>query len=162
MNVVIGIDPGKSCGLTVFYDARLAFIWQGSHERLRDVLTNQLHHAVRVIGTQTRSICIAVERYVQLRGRHGRTPQNDALEVIGYVVALAADWNVEASLQSPADARALAPDAVLRQLGVYATGVDVNCPDADDVNMATRHALLHMAIKHNTMFARMISRAGQG
>lgn len=166
MNVVIGVDPGRSCGLSVFYDTQLAFIWQGPRERVRTVVVNQLEHASHVLRQSPHAgdgrVCIAVERYVQLRGHHGRTPQNDALEVIGVVSAAASVSNVEVTMQSPADARALAPDEVLRQLGVYATGGDVNCPDADDANMATRHALLHMAVKHNTLFSQLVSRAGRG
>lgn len=153
--VVFGIDPGKSCGLALFVDVRLAFLWQGSRAELLPLVLG--HLAARAERNGRDQVCIAMERYVPLGRPGSRTPQSDALEVIGAVTTYATEWNVKVTLQSPSDARALVSDDLLRKLNLYATGSALNQPDGDDANMALRHALLHMAIKHNTLFQQLIS-----
>jgi hypothetical protein len=153
--VVFGIDPGRSCGLATLTDGRLSFVFQGSAELMLDSLRQQ------IVGAQGRyadlTLTVACERYTIFPKKY--LHDTEALEVIGAVKLICRDLGVDFVLQAGADAKRLAPNDRLRELGMLVRADEVDTPDANDVRDATRHALLRLALSHTVIYERLVSEA---
>lgn len=153
--VVIGVDPGDSMGVAALQDGKLIAAFQGKPEDgmiMIEVLVEKFtpeagHHLV-----------IACERFVEL-GRTAKTHQPVAQQVCGVVQAIANKHDVRLQWQGPADAWAVADNMLLRRLGLFRSRGDVDQSDANDVNMAIRHALLCVARLYATTFDQMLATA---
>lgn len=152
MTYVIGIDPGPSSGLVALRDGVLHTYYQGSPKNMILMLSATLCRAQR----ENESVVIACERYVS-SGRPGRTHQVVPQQVIGQVELLATQYECELVMQSPGDAKRIAPNPMLRRLGLYRTPSDVVSHDANDVNDAARHAVLLLASRFVTVLERLLN-----
>lgn len=151
---VVGVDPGDSTGVVALRDGVKVLAVQGAHAvallRLSAFLAQ-----VRYNEPNAR-VAIACERFVATSQRGARTHQPLPQQVIGEVQLLARSYDCEFVLQSPADAKLLAPNSRLTQLDVYTTRVEVGRPDANDVNDAARHAVLYLARHHAALFDHLL------
>lgn len=150
-----GVDPGDSCGVAwLDVEERKLVAFQGSpHDALTflELLLDRAEDDDVVRG--------ACERFVSMRGRpHSQQPT--AQRVVGAVEALADRYACSVTLQSPADARAMAPNELLRKLGWYQRGKELDAPDADDANMAVRHLLLLLAQTRASVFEALVRDCG--
>jgi hypothetical protein len=153
--VIIGVDPGDSTGVATLIDTKLFHAYQGPPG---DALTLI---ELTIARHRSSDVTIACERYVnmQTRGR-GRTHQPTAQRVSGALEHIAKQQKCRFVLQSPADAWGIASNELLRRVGMYQTNLTVGQTDADDANMAARHALLYLSHKHATLFADLLQRNG--
>jgi hypothetical protein len=101
---------------------------------------------------------IAIERFTSNQRHTSHQPV--AQQVIGAVETVAGRYGVPVVQQGAADARGLTPDGDLRSHGLWVTGGDVGRPDANDANMAIRHALLLLAGEHATWFESLLGVTG--
>lgn len=152
---VVGVDPGASCGYAAFRDAERVSFGQGSTAYvvavIRELLLPVIREEPRVFAA------LAVERFALLpRGGFRRTAQPEALEAIGELRRVAHELGVPVMLQSPADADRFADLA--RDAGLRLTGNDVGRADADDVNSATRHALLWLVRHRATAIEELVTK----
>lgn len=150
-NLVIGVDPGDSTGIGGLRDGKLVAAFQGP---ARD--------AVIIIETVLEryphdDVTIACERFTE-RGRTAKTHQPVAQQVCGVIEAVAIRYAVHLIWQGPADAWAMADNTMLRRLGLFRSLRDVQQSDANDVNMALRHALLCLATRHAATFDAMLKK----
>lgn len=146
MTTAIGIDPGDSCGFAIVTSSGVHFAEQVTPE----LLTRRLRHTLATLRDDDKLSTLAgifCERFIS-SGRPGRTHQPTAQQVIGVVLSVAAEFDVEVTLQSPGDAKHFAPNSLLRDLGMHKTGTEVRQRDANDANDATRHALLGLAARN--------------
>jgi hypothetical protein len=151
---IAGLDPGESTGLLVLQLTSAGGVsvrtrYQGppseALQRLEDV--------VRSAALWRQDVLIAGERFTVTDRTGKRTSQPTPLKVLGAAEQLAYQYtNVEFTLQSPADAKKLASNDVLRDVGFYTRASDVGCPDANDVNDAARHALLGLMRRKASVF----------
>ena len=153
--VVIGVDPGDSAGVGIIKDTELWHVFQGTPG---DAMT-LIELTVTNFHEEEHTVAIACERFVNLSSR-GRTHQPTAQKVGGALEHLAEQHNVKFRFQGPADAHAIATNETLRQLGMFQTPSMIGRPDANDVNMAIRHALLYLSSTHVTLFKTMLERGG--
>lgn len=150
---IIGVDPGDSTGVALLKDAELVYA-------LQTVETGTAIDALHVIlgkVTADDEAVIACERYIQTR-RGPITNQPRAQQIFGVVQRIAEEYGVRFFSQGPADAKAIASNELLRGIGMLKTGNDVGQPDANDVNMAIRHALFALARVRATLFETLITR----
>jgi hypothetical protein len=70
------------------------------------------------------------------------------------------DAGVELVLQTPAAAKGLVTNDLLRRIGLWVTAAEIDKNDADDARDSLRHAVLYLATKHNTLFARLLRATG--
>lgn len=153
---VFGVDPGDSTGVAwIDVDRRELFPFQGEP---KDALT-YLELSLSRVGDDdvVRGAC---ERFVSMRGGRAHSHQPTAQRVTGAVEALADRYAVSCTLQSPADAWAIAPNELLNKLGWFQHGARFNVPDANDVNMAIRHALLLLARVRTSEFEALVRGVG--
>jgi hypothetical protein len=101
-------------------------------------------------------LVVGCERFTQLHRRTAITHKPIAQQVVGQVEGLGDRYGFTVSLQGPADAKAVAPNDVLKRTGLLVSKHDVDRPDANDVNMAVRHAILALSRKHATLFERLV------
>lgn len=96
---------------------------------------------------------VSCEQFIELHGR-GRpmTSQPDAQMIIGKVQVMCELYGRVCHMQSPSDAMALGTNAQLRAVGMQTTPQHVMQPDANDANMAIRHALLTLSRYSATTF----------
>lgn len=152
MIVVIGVDPGKSTGVAEMVDGRLVHIFQGPSGDAMDVLESVLaEHS----GHADRRVAVACERFVA--GNQVQSHQPEAQQVVGNVVRMCHQHGVEVDLQGPADAHAIGQDFLLQRLDLWPLPSHVSQPDADDVRMAVRHALLFLARHHARLFQALVN-----
>lgn len=154
----IGVDPGVSTGLSILRgDGFRLHVQQGTPSQVLDDFALRFPFLCVV----TTTVLVGCERFVQ-SGGHGpvRTTQPVPLEVIGIVGQLARLHNWTFRLQAPADAKALVSNALLRDLGLWASPSDVEQRDANDANDATRHALTVLAHHRASMFDHILTSSG--
>jgi hypothetical protein len=162
--VVIGVDPGDSAGVAIITDdvhgvPTLVKAFQGSPGDALTLVELVLGH----YAPHDADVTIACERYVsmQTRGR-GRTQQPAAQRMIGVLEHVATEAGVRFVLQGPAEAWAIASNELLRSTHLYQTKDTIDRSDANDANMAIRHALAYMARAHTTLFDALLRRYGVG
>lgn len=153
--IVIGFDPGDSCGVGIIKDTELFHVFQGS---AGDALTI-VELTIMNFDHEDDTVAIACERYVSMSNR-GRTHQPSAQKVGGALEHMAEHHKCKFRFQGPADAHSVATNEMLRQLGMYQTAETVKAPDANDTNMAIRHALLYMSNTHATLFHEILKKHG--
>jgi hypothetical protein len=144
--VVIGVDPGDSTGVAILKDMDLFFAFQGDPG---DALTFVELAIMRV--TATDQVAIVCERFVAM-SRRARTHQPTAQRVAGALEHMARTHGCMFRYQGPADAHAVADNEKLKQLGMLQTPGTVGKADANDANMAVRHALLYLSSMHARLF----------
>lgn len=152
----IGVDPGVSTGLFVLRgDGFVAHRQQGTPSQVLDDFA--LRFPFLCAGTT--DVLVGCERYVQDQSNH-KTAQPAPLQVIGVVAQLARLHQWDVKFQSPADAKALVSNNVLRELGLYTTAAQVEARDANDVNDAARHAVTVLAHHRASLFERLLAGIG--
>jgi hypothetical protein len=149
---VVGVDPGDSTGVALLRDGRLFLVRQGPPEPMLTLVDVTLGRLTDRAGD---AVAVFVERYVGA-SRRPATRQPTAQEVVGQVRALCRRHGVAFTQQGAADAWACADNALLRRLGWWQRGADVAAADANDANMALRHALLGLMTTRPTLFARLL------
>lgn len=151
--ITIGVDPGLSTGVAVLHDSHRVLVFQGSPQEALRVLDTVLDVPPRDGGPRD-DVILAYERFTTMPGAV-RTSQPEAQQVVGAVKNLATDRVRLLVPQSPGDARGIASNAFLHRSGLWVSPTDVGCPDANDANMAMRHAVLALATHRATLFAGM-------
>lgn len=152
----LGVDPGPSTGLLVLRgDGLVIHRQQGTPSQVLDDLPLRLSF----LCVPSTDVLVGCERYVQDQSTH-RTTQPVPLQVTGVVEQLARTYGWLLRLQAPGDAKTLAPNSLLRDLGVWSTATQVEQRDADDVNDAARHALLVLATHRASLFDALLRRIG--
>lgn len=146
--LVIGVDPGDSTGVAVLMDGQLTYVFQGTPERAVALVELVLERATRSADT----ITLACERFIQQRSQRTQSHQPRAQQIAGVMQHVAERYAVQFVLQGAADAWAIADNNALRKLKVHQSAKSVQQPDADDANMAVRHALLCLARHHASLF----------
>lgn len=153
---VVGVDPGPSTGLLVLRgDGFVMHRQQGTPSQVLDDLALRLPF----LCVNSSDVLVGCERYVQDQTNH-RSTQPVPLQVIGVVAQLARLHGWSFHLQAPADAKAMFSNSLLRTLGVYSTGAQVEQRDANDVNDAARHALLVLAQRRTSLLDGILTRFG--
>jgi hypothetical protein len=158
---VAGLDPGNSTGLLITrvragQPCTPYLRFQGDPNQA----LHTLEAAVRQAALWQERVLIAGERFTVTDKTGKRTAQPTPLKVLGAAEQLSYQYaNVEFILQSPADAKKLANNARLRELGFYTRASDVGRPDANDVNDAARHALLALARRRASIFDALLRAA---
>lgn len=146
-DLIVAVDPGLSTGLAALLRGERHRVAQGPP----DAMLREAEDLLREAGETDWSVLLVVERFVPARGRV-LSHQPEAQQVVGAVEDLGRRYGVPVRQQAAGDAVRLAPNDVLRRLGLLSTGRDVGCPDANDANSAVRHALLALSRKHATRF----------
>jgi L-lactate utilization protein LutC len=147
--IVIGVDPGESTGVAELRDGE--FIYAGQTDPEDAVL------AIEVLLEHCKpedTVTVACEQYVD-RGGY-RTNQPTAQQMVGVVRAIAEKYGVAFVLQTASEAHGIADAALLKKLGMWVHRGDVARSDANDANMAVRHALLALAHKHASIFEKIM------
>jgi len=149
---VVGVDPGDSTGLAIIRgDGFRPHFEQGPPSILDDFTVR-----FAFLLNPGYDVLVACERFVVTVDTAKHSAQPTAQQTIG-VVARLCRLNVwPLHLQSPSDVKSLIPNALLRDLGLYLRGRDVDARDANDVNDAQRHALAALAYHRASMFDRLI------
>jgi hypothetical protein len=143
VTIAIGVDPGDSCGLSIINTTHRSALWDVIQDRPERVMA-QLRTALSLLQETETVVGVFCERYTS-SGQGKRTHQPTAQRVTGVVESIAFSYGVSFYLQNPGDAKHFAPNALLRDLNLLVTARDVQQRDANDVNDATRHALLGLA-----------------
>lgn len=153
---VIGVDGGESTGISVLRDVKLFAVYQGDWcdalEWLDDVVNKLTEPDFGAFD-----VALAAERFTHGAGAVRGSSQPRAGRVYAAVEDLARRHRIEFSGQGPAEAKRIAPNALLRTTGLYVTGRRLGTPDANDANDATRHAVLFLARRRASVFARLLA-----
>lgn len=162
LRYVAGLDPGNSTGLFVLnivpeVNAAVPFLrFQGAP----DLALQRLEALVREAALWRWDVLIAGERFTVTDQTGKRSAQPTPLKVLGAAEQLTYQYtNAEFTLQTPADAKKLADNRRLRDLGFYTLASDVDRPDANDVNDAARHALLALMRRRASVFDELLRAA---
>jgi hypothetical protein len=153
--IIIGVDPGDSTGVAMLKDTELFYAYQGDAGEAATLVELTID---RFRKTDTK-LAVACERYVT-QSRRGRTHQPTAQRTGGVIEHMCQKHDVPFRWQGPADAWAIANNDRLKLLGLLLAPGDVSRPDANDVNMAMRHALLYMSNTHATVFREILRKHG--
>lgn len=162
LRLVVGLDPGESTGLLALklVDDLRRVIIAGRYQGPPDEALACLRRALDDAREFDESVILAGERFTTTNKTAKRSAQPTPLKVLGAAELLAASYErVKFTLQSPADAKKLAPNDVLRDFGFYSRASDVGCRDANDVNDAARHALLALLRFRPSVFDDLLRRA---
>jgi hypothetical protein len=163
--LVIGVDPGLSTGVSVLAGRCRQSVFQGPVDKAVDYLRSQLATFVPMDADDGSPryvrITVACERF-QSSGRAALTVQPSVLAMAHSAEHLAGEFGVRFLLQSPADAKRIAPDALLRRSGLWTLPGEVGRKDANDANDATRHAVLVLARSHARIFGELMQSAMPG
>lgn len=152
----VGIDPGTSTGLAIIRGDGLRIHGEQGPPSILDDFT----HRFPFLLYPGMDVLLACERFVVTVDTAKHSAQPTAQEVIGVVARLGRLNNWRLYMQTPADAKAIAPNSLLVDLGLKLTGKDVERPDANDANDATRHALLVLAHHRASVFDSLLHGIG--
>lgn len=134
--LVIGVDPGKTCGFATFS----AGVFDFSDDLTFNAALDRLHELTS--HGQGLRVIISVERFTPRGGRQHMTAQTHALEFIGAARYIARVRNVLRFLTpGPAEAQHVGSPDVLRQLGWWAPGYDHRNKAAAQVAYAIHNTL---------------------
>lgn len=129
---IIGVDPGKMTGVSIYSGLKLIYTAEVPAEEVTDLLTMKTLpalHGFRII--------IAVERYVFGVSAVRKTRQSDPMKLTGQLEDVARRYEAEFRLVSQADTKKMAPDKLLRQLGWHVKTKDGHSNDASRVVYTT-------------------------
>jgi hypothetical protein len=149
--LVVGVDPGESCGIAVLRDGYRSVVGQNHPDDVILVLTQMMTHNAPLAVTMR----IGIERFITTPETGRRSQQSTALEVIGAIEFEARRHGVPVHRQTVSDVKKFASNRLLRELNLYVTPAEVDRPDANDANDAMRHAVYCVARHHATIFAAM-------
>lgn len=149
---IIGIDPGDSTGVAILHDGHLFMVGQDTPEKQMRLLDIALTHFRSMPESRVE---VFIERYIGAT-RRAATRQVTAQEVIGEVRGLCRKHQVAFTQQGSSEAWACANNDRLRSLGWWQRGDDVGHSDANDANMAIRHALLGLLKTYPTVYERLL------
>lgn len=161
---IVGLDPGLSTGLFAIRvdDSGNPVAVMGRWQGQPNELLTRLEQLVRNAAQWNEPVLIAGERYTTTDRTGKRSAQPLPQRVLGAAEQLSYSYtNVEFVLQQPADAKKLAPNDVLRDVGFYTLPGDVGCRDANDVNDAARHVLLALARRRTSTFDALLRAADE-
>lgn len=162
LRFIAGLDPGNSTGLFVIrvFPETLTTVPVLTYQGEPNEAIKRLESLVRDAGLWQEKILIAGERYTTTDRTGKRSAQPTPLRVLGAAEQLAYTYtNVEFTLQTPADAKKLASDQRLRDVGFWTLPRAVGRPDANDVNDAARHALLALLRYRASIFDALLREA---
>jgi hypothetical protein len=152
MDITVGIDPGESTGIAILDGTRLIYVNQCKPEYALSYLDALLETYSRIDDCD---VLIACERYIS-GGHHGRSHQPMAQQMIGAFTQIAKKWDRKFILQGPADARSIASNSTLKEMGMFVTAKQVNAPDAMDALMAVKHAIFALATHKASVFEHLM------
>lgn len=168
--MIIGVDPGDSTGAFIIdlyaytvgppnyvrYVVEADHRYQGRPDDVLRAIELELE-AARQNGV---IVIMAVERFTVMPNAGRMTQQNVPQQIIGRLEAMAERYQVETfRLQSPGDAKKFCSNTQLRQFAFWSTGKMVNCPDANDVNDAARHAVFALATTRASAYDELLLRS---
>ena len=137
MKTVIAIDPGVSTGIVVARIEEEVVILHFD-QFICATHVETAHCIKQVLDTYPGATVVAE----QFDLRAGNKFNADLTPV---KVNAVLDWLVDdIHYQTPAQAKGLVKDAVLKSLGWWLTGKDVNYKDANDVRDASRHPVYYL------------------
>lgn len=132
---ILGIDPGGTTGVSCYQDGHWTTA-QCPAEEAAGYIRGWIEAGPE---SELSTKHVAVERFVP--SSRTLSFQPDALEIIGHTKYLCRDAGVLFTLQSPAPAKKLAPNSLLKTLGAYRP----NTPHGLD---AARHVILYMHLRY--------------
>lgn len=133
---VIAIDPGKTTGYAAWQEGH-AEPWSGQE-------SDCVAFGKRLdlwLGSSHLRTTVVIERFIINVKTVGNSQAPWSLELIGVARYLAAKYDAEFELQTPADAKSFMPDDRLKKLGWY-------MPGKVHANDALRHLGLFLATHH--------------
>lgn len=149
MTILVGVDPGKATGISIWWDPD--FFDCSRHGLPLDLAevdsSTTVTTVIRRMLDGHRPDMILVER---CRQNPRKTNQPEAVEVTGAVRSLAEELHVRCVYQSPSPAKKLATPKLLRRIGWW-----FPTPDGHQ-NAATAHVLLGMATFMPVRFAQLV------
>jgi hypothetical protein len=162
MTVIIGVDPGESMGVAALMNGVLIGATQGTAQEgliAVELLLDRFRNVEPTYGSRKiepdTDVIVAMERFVsQTRQVHSHQPV--AQQMVGAVTLLAEQYGARVVMQGPADARFCANNHLLRKLGMFQTRGTVDQQDANDANMAIRHALLCLSRVQASVFETLV------
>ncbi len=125
--MLLSVDPGLTTGWMTLDEDRFA-------QHGQDDFPTFVQRAYSL--TYSYPACIIVERYTITAETLKKSRQHTALEVIGYLKGIAGLRYIPVLFQSPSDAKRLATDERLKEIGWWT-------PGADHANDAARHMFLY-------------------
>lgn len=153
----VGVDPGPSTGLAIVRgDGFRVHVQQGTPSQVLDEFTLRFPFLLN----QGVDVLVGCERFVVTDQTAKRSAQPVPLQVIGVVEQLARIHGWTFRLQSPSDVKSFVNNTMLREVGLWATGRDVEQHDANDANDALRHALTVLAHHRSSLFDSILLRTG--
>jgi hypothetical protein len=155
--IVLGVDPGDSMGIAELSDGWRTFVFQGPPNQALDALEQRLARA-RHPSTAAGEITIACERFVPMQGRR-MSHQPTAQQLYGVVKRIAESRGIRFIAQGSSEARGIAPTQFMQAANLWTIPSELGLPDANDANMAMRHAILALAKYHATLFDQIHRRA---
>lgn len=149
-----GVDPGESVGLAVIYGGQLVRARQLPRAEALPLLRAGLE---AYVGAGI-PVLLSCERFTITRNTARHSAQPGALKMIGAIEALGIELDIEVNGIGPGTSKAIAPDSLLRRLGMLVPRED-NQPDANDARDAVRQALTALGLRDPDMLNRMIRSA---
>lgn len=116
----IGVDPGLVTGIAVYEPG----VWFESKELTRGQVMIYLRHIVR------EGDVVLIERFIVTMQTIRKTRQNDAQQIIGAVQELCRQRKAFCLVESPAPAKRIAPDSLLKKLNWHKITKDNHANDA--------------------------------
>jgi hypothetical protein len=149
----VGVDPGTSTGLSIIRgDGFRIHYEQGTPSILDDFSLR-----FSFLTNPGLDVLVACERFIVTRDTARHSSQPAAQHVTGVVAQLCRIYGWPLHMQAPSDVKHLANNALLRDLKLFLSGRDVEQPDANDANDATRHALAVLAFHRSSLFDKILS-----
>lgn len=150
--LVLSIDPGVATGfalghyddssayqlqwVTTLHDGLDGFLeWWQEHTDYYEGWGNVFDH----FGVYPSKMSVVIEGF-RPRGGNNFTADLSGVEIIGYLKGVMGSY---LTIQMPTD-KALVPDAVLKEHGLWQTGKMVNHKDGRDANDAIIHGLAYL------------------
>lgn len=132
---ILGVDPGGTTGVSLKTPTQW-ITTQHKAEEFPRVLLNTIFDAKE---RHRQELHVVAERFVPST-RH-LSNQADALELIGFIKYTCQNQEIPFSLQTPAAAKGIAPNPLLKHIGAYAK----KTPHGND---AARHTALYISQKY--------------
>lgn len=140
---ILGVDPGGTTGVSLKTPTQ----WLTLQYNPEEFSAFFLYTIVNANNDGSSLLKVVAERFVPST-RH-LSNQSDALELIGFMKYACLRSNIPFELQSPAAAKGLAPNPVLKHIGAYAK----KTPHGND---AARHAALYISKKYPAEWRSML------
>ena len=139
---ILGIDPGGITGLASYIGGEWWLLQHSPQDAINFIRDWIAAHCPNYYT----STHVVMERFVPSARKLSFQP--DALEIIGYTKYHCKDQEVSFSLQSPGDAKTLAPNTLLKTIGAYQAKTEHGLD-------AARHVVLHLHKHHPALLRTM-------